>query len=83
MTQEPKLKGTEEQFNELHSAVTSELVKRVRKGEDCSTADLKAAIEWLHKNNISGVAVEGNNLDQLRKVIPMVDYEDIRKRVNG
>jgi hypothetical protein len=76
-------KGTEAQFNQLHKAVTTELVNRVSMGESCSTADLKAAIEWLHKNNISGVAVEGNELDKLRKVIPMVDYEDIRKRVNG
>lgn len=76
-------KGTEAQFNELHNAVTSELLNRVRQGKDCTTGDLKAAIEWLHKNNISGVAVSGNPLDQLRNVVPIVNYEDIRKRVNG
>jgi hypothetical protein len=76
-------KASESQFNELHNAVTQELANRVSRGEDCPTADLKAAIEWLVKNGISGVAAEGNQLDKLRKVVPMVDYEDIRRRVSG
>jgi hypothetical protein len=76
-------KATENQFNSLHNAVTKELADRVGKGEECSTADLKAAIEWLVKNGISGVAAEGNELDKLRKVVPILDYEDIRKRVSG
>ena len=39
-------KATEEQFNELHSLVTEEFLKRVRSGE-ATTQDLKAACDWL------------------------------------
>ena len=62
-----KKKATEDQFNELHGLVTKEFLSRIKSGE-ASTADLKAACDWLKTNDISGIAVEGNPLDQLTKL---------------
>ena len=53
-----KKKATEDQFNELHNLVTSEFLQRIKSGE-ATTQDLKAACDWLAKNDISGVAYEG------------------------
>ena len=75
-------KATENQFNELHSLVTEEFLKRVKSGE-ASTQDLKAACDWLKNNDISGVAVEGNGLQRLAAVMPQVDPELVQKRLYG
>ena len=45
-------KATEDQFNELHSLVTEEFLKRVKSGT-ASTQDLKAACDWLKTNEES------------------------------
>ena len=47
-----KRKATEDQFNELHNLVTDEFLKRIKSGE-ATAQDLKAACDWLHKNDIS------------------------------
>lgn len=75
-------KATEEQFNELHNLVTSEFLSRIKSGE-ASTADLKAACDWLAKNDISGVAYEGNPLDKLATIMPKVDPELVQRRLYG
>ena len=75
-------KATETQFNELHSLVTEEFLKRVKSGE-ASTQDLKAACDWLKTNDISGVAYEGNPLDKLNKIMPKVDTDLIQRRMYG
>jgi len=75
-------KATEDMFNELHNMVTKELLNRIKSGE-ASTADLKAACDWLAKNDISGVAYEGNPLDKLATVLPKVDPELVQKRLYG
>ena len=77
-----KNKATEDMFNELHNMVTKELLNRIKSGE-ASTADLKAACDWLAKNDISGVAYEGNPLDKLATVLPKVDPELVQKRLYG
>ena len=77
-----KDKATEDMFNELHNMVTQELLNRIKSGE-ASTADLKAACDWLAKNDISGVAYEGNPLDKLATVLPKVDPELVQKRLYG
>ena len=77
-----KKKATEEMFNELHNMVTQELLNRIKSGE-ASTADLKAACDWLAKNDISGVAYEGNPLDKLATIMPKVDPELVQKRLYG
>jgi hypothetical protein len=77
-----KVKATEDMFNELHNIVTTELLSRIKSGE-ATTQDLKAAIEWLHKNDISGVAYDGNPLDKLAAVIPTIDPEMVQQRLYG
>ena len=70
----------EEQFNELHKLVTTELIDRIRSGE-ATTADLKAAADWLYKNDITGVAFDTSPLSQLADIMPNVDFETVQKSV--
>ena len=77
-----KKKATEDNFNELHNLVTKEFLARIKSGE-ASTADLKAACDWLKTNDISGVQYEGNPLDKLARVMPTVDPELVQKRLYG
>ena len=77
-----KQKASEDKFNELHSLVTEDFLKRVKSGE-ASTQDLKAACDWLKINDITGVAYDGNPLDQLAKVMPKVDPELVKRRMYG
>jgi hypothetical protein len=78
----PKKKATEDQFNELHNLVTKEFLARIKSGE-ASTADLKAACDWLKTNDISGVALEGSPLSKLAAVMPKVDPELVQRRLHG
>ena len=75
-------KATEAKFNELHNILTEELLSRIKSGE-ASSQDLKAAIDWLHKNDISGVAYEGNPLDKLANIMPTIDPELVQTRLYG
>ena len=77
-----KKKATEDQFNELHNLVTKEFLTRIKAGE-ATTQDLKAACDWLAKNDISGVAVEGNPLSKLAGIMPQVDPELVQSRLYG
>jgi len=77
-----KKKASEDQFNELHNLVTSEFLSRIKSGE-ATTQDLKAACDWLAKNDISGVAYEGNPLSKLASVMPSVDPELVQSRLYG
>ena len=75
-------KATEDQFNELHNLVTSEFLRRIKSGE-ATAPELKAACDWLHKNDISGVAYEGNPLERLASIMPKVDPELVQRRLYG
>ena len=75
-------KATETQFNELHSLVTKEFLKRVKSGE-ATTQDLKAACDWLRTNDITGIAYDGNPLDKLATVIPKINPELVQRRLYG
>jgi hypothetical protein len=77
-----KSKASEDMFNELHNIVTQELLNRIKSGK-ASTADLKAACDWLAKNDISGVDYEGNPLDRLASIMPKVDPELVQRRLYG
>lgn len=77
-----KAKASEDKFNELHNLVTNEFLARVKSGE-ASTADLKAACDWLKTNDISGVAFEGNPLDNLSRLIPEVSPDLVQQRLYG
>ena len=75
-------KATEDKFNELHNLVTEDFLRRVRSGE-ASTADLKAACDWLKTKDITGVAFDGSPLDKLSKILPTVDPELVQRRMYG
>ena len=75
-------KANEDAFNQLHNLVTQELLNRIKSGE-ATTADLKAACDWLTKNDISGVAYDGNSLDKLASVMPKIDPELVQRRLYG
>ena len=75
-------RATEEQFNELHRLVTTEFLKRIKSGE-ASAHELKAACDWLVKNDISGIAYEGNPLDKLASVMPQIDPDLVQRRLYG
>ena len=75
-------KATEDKFNELYNLVTEDFLRRVRSGE-ASTADLKAACDWLKTNDITGVAYEGSPLDKLNKILPTVSPELVQRRMYG
>ena len=77
-----KKKATEDNFNELHNLVTKEFLSRIKSGE-ASTADLKAACDWLKTNDISGVAYDGNPLDKLANIMPTIDPEMVQQRLYG
>tara|TARA_R100000781_G_C4078836_1_gene127013 strand:+ start:126 stop:377 length:252 start_codon:yes stop_codon:yes gene_type:complete len=75
-------KATEDQFNELHSLVTIEFLKRVKSGT-ATTQDLKAACDWLKTNDINGIAFEGSPLDKLAAVMPKLDPTLVQRRMYG
>ena len=77
-----KKRATEQQFDELHNLVTAEFLRRVKSGE-ASTADLKAACDWLKTNDISGVASEVNPLGKLAGVLPTINPELVQERLYG
>ena len=69
-------RASEDLFDELHSLLTNELVGRIKSGE-ATTADLRAAIDWLSKNDITGVAVEGSPLASLMGMIPDLTFDEV------
>ena len=75
-------KANEQQFNELHGLVTEDFLKRF-KGGKATTQDLKAACDWLKANDITGVAMDGNPLDKLNKILPKVDPTLVQRRLYG
>ena len=72
--------GTEEQFETLHGLVTSEFISRIKAGES-STADLRAACEWLKTNGITGIPVDESPLANLLGLIPELSFEDIQSEI--
>ncbi len=77
-----KEKASLDQFHTLHELVTTALIEKIESGE-FNASDIKAATDWLYKNNITGVAVDGTPLDRLRLVVPQIDPEEVNRRVNG
>lgn len=69
-------RASEDTFDVLHKLVTDEFVARIKSGE-ATTADLRAATDWLDKNDITGVAVAGSPLAGLLGVIPELTFEDV------
>lgn len=76
-----KTKASEEQFNELHGLVTEQLIERIKQGGECPTADLKTAIDWLYKNNITGPAADGTPLKRLLDGLTEEDQAFVERMV--
>jgi hypothetical protein len=77
--EEPKM-ATAEMFEMLHGILTKELIARIQSGE-ATTADLRAAIDWLAKNDITGVPVEDSPLASLAGLIPELTFEDVQEEI--
>ena len=72
-------RANEEQFNELHGLVTNELIMRIKSGT-ATTQDIKAAADWLSKNNITGVPVLGSPLANLFDSLEL-EMEDVERAI--
>ena len=70
-------RANEDQFNELHGLVTNELIGRIKSGT-ATTQDIKAAADWLAKNNITGVPVLGSPLANLFSSLEL-ELEDVER----
>lgn len=75
------LMGTEEMFEMLHGLLTKELIGRIKSGE-ATTADLRAAIDWLAKNDITGVPVEDSPLASLAGLIPELTFDEVEEEIS-
>ena len=73
-------RASEDTFNKLHNLVTNEFLARIESGE-ATTADLKAASDWLSKNDITGIALESTALGKLASIMPTVDFDAVQKAV--
>jgi hypothetical protein len=69
-------RASEDQFNELHGLVTKELIDRIKSGV-ATTQDIRAAADWLCKNNVTGLPVAGSPLAELFATLPEIDLEDV------
>ena len=81
MTTKAKKRATEDQFNELHGILTTEFLARIKSGE-ATTADLKAAADWLAKNDITGIDFDDSPLGKLADLMPKVDFDAVQKAVH-
>jgi hypothetical protein len=73
-----KQRASEDMFNELHGLVTIELIQRIKSGV-ATTQDIKAAADWLAKNNITGLPVSGSPLAELFATLPEIEIEDVEQ----
>ena len=73
-------RAKEGDFENLHNLVTQEFLGRIQSGE-ATTADLKAACDWLKANDITGVASEDSPLAGLAGIIPELDFNDVKRHM--
>lgn len=78
--EEPKM-ATAEMFEMLHGILTKELIARIQSGE-ATTADLRAAIDWLAKNDITGCPVEDSPLASLAGLIPELTFDEVEEEIS-
>jgi len=74
-------RASEDSFEELHALLTNEIIARIKSGE-ATTADLKAATDWLYKNDITGIGFDESPLGKLADLMPKVDFEAVQKAVH-
>ena len=68
-------RSSESSLEVLHNLLTEDLTARLQ-GEP-STADLRAAIEWLKVNGVTGVATQNTPLGKLDKLISDLTFEEV------
>ncbi len=73
-------RASEDTFDILHNLVTEEFVARIKAGE-ATTADLRAACEWLKTNGITGIPVDESPLADLLGLIPELSFEDVQSEI--
>ena len=73
-------RANEDAFDELHGLLTTKLITRIKSGT-ATTSDLKAAADWLSKNNVTGVAAEGSPLAGLAGLIPELTFDDVQNHL--
>ena len=73
-------RASEETFNKLHTLLTEEFLVRIESGK-ATTADLKAASDWLSKNDITGVPIDNTALGKLSSIMPKIDFDAVQKAV--
>jgi len=73
-------RATEKQFDELHKLLTVEFLSRIKSGE-ATTADLKAAADWLFKNDVTGIHIDNTALGNLADIMPNIDFDAVQKAV--
>jgi len=72
-------RNREDKLDTLHRKVTEQYIARVNMGSQCSSADLKGAAEWLHKNNVTGIPVDGSPLKALQNSLTDSDQAFIER----
>ena len=73
-------RANEDAFDELHGLLTTELITRIKSGT-ATTSDLKAAADWLSKNNVTSVAADGSPLSGLAGLIPELTFDDVQNHL--
>jgi len=53
---------------------------RIKSGE-ATTADLKAAADWLKANDITGTVIDNTALGNLAEIMPTIDFDSVQKAV--
>ena len=62
-------------LEKLHTLIGQELVDRMKSGE-ATTADINAAVKFLHNNGVDLENYEDSALEELAKVLPFDPEED-------
>ena len=73
-------RASEDLFDQLHSMLTVEIIDRIKSGE-ATTADLRAAIDWLKVNGITGVPVTGSPLSNLLAELPDLSFDEVQRHI--
>ena len=69
------MSATEELLGELHDAVATQLLEKVRAGT-ASPAELSSAIKFLKDNGIEALATVSTKLDNLARGFPEFETEE-------
>jgi len=75
-------RGSSETLNKIHRLISEQLANRLE-SDELSTADIRAAIEWMAKNNWTGVTSSNTGLAKLSGTLAAIDPEKIRMITNG